>query len=227
MASWRSLKMNTLPETIASKRLQKFNLLPISYNSTSGLVEPLGDYSDPLLTRELKGLNDFHKAFLKSDFDLPPSPCISLDLVRTNQIRTACDLGIEAFKQRNFDEAIKLYTQAIEIARDRPEWENTSVVQDHLQELHRDRAQTYVWMENWPEALADAEASIDFNKEDNVKAHAWKAVCLYKMGRLEEAKDALLYASEFGSHHSADEDFMKVWDTVMKLMDERNIKDAT
>lgn len=222
-----TLANSSIPDTIAKKQQQTFNLLPINFDLTTGLVKHPDSYLDPLLTQYLEGLNTFHSVFLKSDFDVPPSPSISLDFVRNEQIKTACNLGTKAFKERNFDHAITFYTQAIEIARDRPGWESTTVVQEQLQELYRNRAQAYVWIEGWPEALADIEASIDFKKENNIKAHVWKAGILQRMGRLEEASDALLYASEFGAGYSTNGDFMRVWDKVMQLIHERNIKDAT
>lgn len=214
------------PDIIAKKKLEKFNLLPINFNATTGLVEHSDSYSDPHLTRYLASLNTFHELFLKSGFDVPPAPPF-MDLMRDERIKTACNLGIKAFKERNFNDAIILYSKALEIARDRPEWEDATVVQKQLQELYKNRAQAYVWIGSWPEALADIEASIDFKKKNNVQAHVWKAGLLERMGRLDEAKDALFYASELGASHSADGDFTRLRDAVMKLIEERNIKDAT
>lgn len=215
-----------IPDIIAKKNLEKFNLLPINFNATTGLVEHPDSYSDPHLTRYLAGLNTFHELLLKSGFDVPPAPQF-LDLTRDEKIKTACNLGIDAFKERNFNKAIAFYTKAVEITRDRPEWESSAVVQKQLQELYKNRAQAYVWIGGWPEALADIEASIDFKRQNNMQSYVWKAGFLERMGRLDEAKDALFYAAEHGASHSTDRDFTRLRDTVMKLIKERNTKDAT
>lgn len=215
-----------IPDIIAKKKLEKFNLLPIEFNATTGLVEHPDSYSDPHLAQYLASLNTFHELFLKSGFDVPPAHPFQ-DPMRDERVKTACNLGIKAFKESNFNDAIVLYTKALEIARDRPEWENTTVVQEQLQELYRNRAQAYVWIGSWPEALADIEANIDFKKKNNSLAHVWKAGILERMGRLDEAMDALFYASENGASQSADGDFSRLRDAVMKLIEERNIKDAT
>lgn len=44
-------------------------------------------------------------------------------------------------------------------------------------------------VQNWPEGLVDAEASVEAKKVGNAKAWWRKGRCLFEMGRLEEAKE--------------------------------------
>jgi translocation protein SEC72 len=44
-------------------------------------------------------------------------------------------------------------------------------------------------VQNWPEGLVDAEASVEAKKVGNAKAWWRKGRCLLEMGRLEEAKE--------------------------------------
>lgn len=207
---------------MAKKSQEKFNFLPISYDEDEDLVKLLGDYSDPLLTRELKALNRFHRRLDKAPFNTLPSPFVTLEINRISAIKNSCSLGIAALGQGRYLEAIALYTQAIEISRGRPEWENAKVLEDQLEQLYRNRAQAHMWVEHWPEGLADSEASITLKENDNVKAHVWKAYCLKKMGRFEEARDALLYASDISPLYAAEPAVAATLEELAKLMNERD-----
>lgn len=71
---------------------------------------------------------------------------------------------------------------------------------------------------NWPEGLADAEASIDCKKVGNPKAHWRKGKCLKEMGRLEEARDALELGLEYGGD---DSDLKSLYKEVQEALEKR------
>lgn len=85
------------------------------------------------------------------------------------------------------------------MALGRPLWEPSGLVKDELFLLYANRSQAHMATGNWPEGLADAEASIDCKKVANPKAHWRKGKCLKEMGRLEEAREALELGLEFGA----------------------------
>ena len=62
-------------------------------------------------------------------------------------------------------------------------------MRDEVAGLFANRAQAHMAVQNWPEGLVDAEASVEAKKVGNAKAWWRKGRCLFEMGRLEEAKE--------------------------------------
>lgn len=173
-------------------------VLPITMNPTTKAIEALSSSDDPILARELEALNNLHKALKEIDDGIPPPPS-QVAPKRSAVIERMRQTGNNAFRKANFPEAVKLYTHAITMALTRPAWEPSTLLGGELQQLYANRAQAHMSMNDWPEALADVNASIELKKAGNPKAHWRKGKCLKEMGRFEEARDALEYGLEFGS----------------------------
>lgn len=65
-------------------------------------------------------------------------------------------------------------------------------MKDELQVLYSNRAQARLSQRDWPEALADAEISVELKRGGNGKGWYRKGKALVEMGRLEEARDTLV-----------------------------------
>jgi translocation protein SEC72 len=186
-------------EIMAASSLDTFNVLPITMDETTKALS--ANSNDPILIRELEEVNNLHRA-LKSIPEVtdgvPPAPS-QVGPKRSALIERMRQTGNNAFRKQNYAEAIDLYSHAISMALTRPGWEPSPLLRGELQQLYANRAQAHIGIANWPEALADANASIDFKRVGNAKAHWRKGKCLKEMGRLEEARDALEYGLEFGS----------------------------
>ena len=93
-------------------------------------------------------------------------------------------------QQQHMQEAIKLYSYAIDMALKRPPWEPASIVRDELAILMSNRSQAYIGLQAWPEGATDAETSVEMKAAPG-QGKAWwrRGRCLLEMGRLEEAAE--------------------------------------
>ncbi|KAJ5470524.1 Tetratricopeptide TPR2 [Penicillium desertorum] len=110
---------------------------------------------------------------------------------RSAQISKLRDSANAAHRKSNYDEAIKLYSYAIDMALSRPGWEPVGVAREELSGLYANRAQAHMAVQAWPEALVDAKSSVDSKPVGNVKAWWRIAKCLAEMSRYEEARKFL------------------------------------
>lgn len=179
--------------------LDAFTLLPVSFDhENQRLNYPL---PDPAIQKECNKINALHGLLLTEDatqkIHIPPPP-VPVQPHRSAGIDRLRKTGNEFFKKGEFMEAVRHYTFAIDMAMSRPPWEPSGLTREELHVLHSNRSQGLMGMHQWPEALVDAEISIEMKKQGNMKAHWRRAKCLREMGRLEEAKAALDYGLEFG-----------------------------
>ncbi|RPA79259.1 tetratricopeptide [Ascobolus immersus RN42] len=183
-----------------SSALDAFTLLPVSFDpETQRLSYPL---PDPRIQQECNKVNALHGLLLTEDATkasnhVPPPPVPVLPM-RSAAIDRLRKTGNEHFKKGEYGEAVRHYSFAIDMAMSRPPWEPSGLTREELHVLHSNRSQGLMGMQQWPEALIDAEISIEMKKQGNMKAHWRRAKCLREMGRLEEAKAALDYGLEFG-----------------------------
>ncbi|KAJ5628586.1 hypothetical protein N7490_010814 [Penicillium lividum] len=148
------------------------------------------------MTAELNELNALHRALQTLDPPNIPPPPLPVNPKRSAQITKLRDSGNIAYRKNNYDEAIKLYTYAIDMALSRPGWEPVSLAREELAGLFGNRAQSHMGNQNWPEGLVDAKASVDSKPLGNVKAWWRIGKCLAEMGRYEEAKTFLVKGLE-------------------------------
>ena len=153
----------------------------------------------PSIASELSALNISHKALLSLDGSnaVPPQP-LPLNPKRSAAIQKMREQGNACLQRRqsgpgqqqNVQEAIKLYTYAIEMALTRPTWEPASIVRDELAILMSNRSQCYIALQAWPEGAIDAQTSVEMKAAPG-QGKAWwrRGRCLLEMGRLQEAKE--------------------------------------
>ncbi|XP_044312102.1 protein unc-45 homolog B isoform X1 [Varanus komodoensis] len=84
--------------------------------------------------------------------------------------------GNRYFQANDFENAIKSYTRALKVNKDKP-----------LQALlYRNRAACFLKKENYPQAAADASRAIDINASD-IKALYRRSQAMEKLGKLDQA----------------------------------------
>ncbi|KAI4198955.1 MAG: hypothetical protein LQ350_004936 [Teloschistes chrysophthalmus] len=165
--------------------LETFTLLPLSISPTSkALTSPL-----PHLSPALTSLSALQRTLLSTPSQTPPPP-IPTNPKRSAQIQKMREQGNAALRKtsssssassNNKDggsgngnstaqEAITLYTYALEMALGRPGWEPSSLVREEASTLYANRAQAYMAAGMWAEGAADAGASVECKRVGNGKA---------------------------------------------------------
>lgn len=143
------------------------------------------------IATELEELNQLHRSLISLDPpNIPPAP-LPINPKRSAQITKLRDSANAAYRKSNNDEAIKLYSYAIDMGLSRPGWEPVAVAREELAGLYANRAQAQMAQQAWPEGLVDAKASVDSKPVGNVKAWWRIAKCLAEMSRYEEARKFL------------------------------------
>jgi translocation protein SEC72 len=179
--------------------------LPLQIDPASKAISVPASSDNKALATELTALNTLHRTLLNLDTPIPPPPPPPhppttpprhkkpphpppVNPKRSAQIQKLRESGNASFRKSNYAEAIRMYTFGIEMAIGRPGWEPSSLVRDEVSALYANRAQAHMAMQNWPQAMLDAESSVEMKKVANTKAWWRKGRCLVEMGRLEEAK---------------------------------------
>lgn len=179
-----------------------FHLLPLHLDPTSKAISATSS-STPGLDAELQLLNALHRNLLNVDspHGVPPPP-VPVNPKRSAQIGKLRESGNAAFKKNNFQEAIRHYTLAIDMALSRPGWEPAGLVREELAGLYGIRAQAHMAVQAWPEGAIDAETSVEMKKTGNSKAWWRRGRSLYEMGRLSDARDWVNQALELEATES-------------------------
>ncbi|KIN05943.1 hypothetical protein OIDMADRAFT_141605 [Oidiodendron maius Zn] len=166
--------------------VNSFTLLPIHIDPTSKAIS--SSSKSRSLQEELATLNNLHRSFLALESPVPPPP-VPVNPKRSANITKLRESGNAEFRKGKHQEAIKFYSLGLQMALTRPLWEPQGLVRDEVAGLFANRAQAHMAVQNWPEGLVDAEASVEAKKVGNAKAWWRKGRCLFEMGRLEEAKE--------------------------------------
>jgi translocation protein SEC72 len=180
--------------------VETFNQLPIAYNSSTKLVS--STLPDAALASEITTINTYHKALTAPNTDAhdgTPPPPTAVNPKRSANISKLRESGNQAFRSQKYDDSIRMYSLAIDMALGRPLWEPSALVREELSALYANRAQAYMAQENWPEGAVDAKVSVELKKVGNVKAWWRRGKCLVEMGRTSEADDWLSEGIEFES----------------------------
>lgn len=168
--------------------LDHFDLLPVQMDPKSKAIETTK--TSRSLQAEIEKLNALHRSLL--DIEHPagvPPPPIPVNPKRSAQVAKIRDNGNNEFRKQNYAEAIKVYTEGIQQALDRPMWEPQALVREEVSGLLANRAQAHMALQNWPEGAVDAEASVEARRVGNAKAWWRRGRCLLEMHRLDEARD--------------------------------------
>jgi len=169
--------------------LETFTLLPLAIDPQSkAITAPAG--SSRALAAELDALNALHRSLrtLDAPHVVPPPP-VPVNPKRSANLAKLRESGNLEYRKQKYAEAIKFYTLGLQMAMTRPAWEPSQLVREEVHQLYSNRAQAHMHLQNWPEAAADAEASVEAKRQGNAKAWFRRGRCLVEMGRLEEARD--------------------------------------
>lgn len=143
------------------------------------------------LASELEALNLLHRSLLNLDSPNVPPPPRPVNPKRSAQVTKLRDSANAAYRKSSFEEAIKLYTYAIDMALGRPVWEPLALVREELAPLYANRAQAQMSRQSWAEGWVDAQLSVESVDTGNTKAWWRGGKCLAEMGRWEEAREWL------------------------------------
>ncbi|KAI1161622.1 tetratricopeptide repeat domain-containing protein [Nemania serpens] len=168
--------------------LDTFSLLPLQIDPQSKAVStPSGSRT---LQAELAALNTLHRAMLalETPNHVPPPP-VPVNPKRSANITKLRESGNAEQRKGRHVEAIKLYGLGLQMALGRPLWEPQGLVREEVAALYANRAQAHMGMLAWPEAAADAEASVEAKRVGNSKAWWRRGKSLLEMGRLDEARE--------------------------------------
>ncbi|KAI9818398.1 MAG: hypothetical protein M1827_000456 [Pycnora praestabilis] len=174
---------------------ETFTLLPLHLDPTSKAIT-ISNIPGKSIANELQALNALHRTFLTLDTPAPPPP-MPINPKRSANITKLRESGNTSFRKAAYQEAIRMYTVGIEMAITRPPWEPAGLIRDELSGLYANRAQAHMAMQNWPEGMVDAEASVEMKKVGNAKGWWRKGKCLLEMGRWEEAREWVSRGLEF------------------------------
>lgn len=146
----------------------------------------------PKCNIDLQSLNLLIRNFnnLPPDSNHPPPPNKQPPPARSAQIAKLKDSGNTSFKIHKFDDAVRYYSLAIEMALSRPPWEPAALCRDETVILLCNRSAAKFALQEFPESLADAQGVVEL-KRPWAKGHYRKSKALQAMGRLEEAKKAI------------------------------------
>ena len=116
--------------------------------------------SSASLTNELEALNALHRNLISLETPGTPPPPKPVNPKRSAQVSKLKDSANAAYRKSTFDEAIRLYTYAIDMALGRPGWEPVALVREELAPLYANRAQAQMAQQNWAEGYVDAQLSV-------------------------------------------------------------------
>lgn len=129
------------------------------------------------------------------EYAVPPPPTI-MKPTRTQQFTKAKEEGNSRFKDEKYDEAIKFFTVAVELAADRPPWESHVLAREELSLALSNRSLAHYNLHQYDRSLKDAEAVVEIKRPWS-KGHFRKAKALIALDRSNEARDAIMLGLEF------------------------------
>ncbi|KAK4689780.1 translocation protein SEC72, partial [Tremellales sp. Uapishka_1] len=168
---------------------------------------------------DFNSLNYMHQFLRTAPSEaVPPPPNVQPPPQRADQIKTAKEAGNTAFKAQNFPLAIQHYSKSADMALSRPPWELAAISRDETAIALCNRSAAFAFAGAWANALADAEAVIAL-KRPWTKGHFRKSRALVGLGRLEEARDALVDGLQFEPNDKELNNFLKEIDDKLDLDD--------
>lgn len=169
---------------------ETFTQQPLQIDASSKAISAPSS-SSASLTSELEALNVLHRSLINLETAGTPPPPKPVNPKRGAQVSKLKDSANAAYRKSTFDEAIRLYTYAIDMALGRPGWEPVALVREELAPLYANRAQAHMSQQNWPEGWVDAQLSVESGDSGNTKAWWRGGKCLAEMGRWEESREWL------------------------------------
>ncbi|KAK4138496.1 hypothetical protein BT67DRAFT_437829 [Trichocladium antarcticum] len=204
--------------------LETFTLLPLQIDPKSKAISSPHP-TNKALEAELAALNTLHRALhgLDAPHTVPPPP-VPVNPKRSANLHKLRESGNAEYRKQRHAEAIKLYTLGLQMALTRPAWEPSQLVREEAHQLYSNRAQAHMQLAQWPEASADAEASVEAKRQGNAKAWFRRGRCLVEMGRLAEAREWVARGLEFEGEEKELSELLREVDA--RLEQEKVTRDA-
>ncbi len=210
------------PYTRTTTMDETYTQLPLRMDpSSKAISSTIADDSNAALQDELVALNQLHRSVVGLESAVPPPP-VPVNPKRSAQINKLRESGNASFRKGSYADAIRMYTFGLEMALGRPPWEPAGLVRDEVAGLYANRAQAYMAMQSWAEAMVDAGTSVEMKRVGNAKGWWRRGKCLLEMGRLDEAKDWVGRALEFEGNEP---DLVALMKEIENLMERREEKD--
>lgn len=178
---------------------EAITLVPFKFDSTPHVPSPILFDGTPPPTfdqEDLTQLNQLARILLTNPAAIFPPPPTPQPNERSMKIQQAKELGNKHFRKGEWQEAIKFYSISAEIAASRPVFEANVYARDELALTLSNRSAAYMSAGEYVNALVDADAVI-LIKRPWVKGHFRRGKALAALGRLEEAREALLLGLQF------------------------------
>ncbi|KAK3297179.1 uncharacterized protein B0H64DRAFT_391511 [Chaetomium fimeti] len=178
--------------------LESFDFIPLHIDPKSKAISAAQTPASRALEAELNALNSLHRSLhgLDPPHVVPPPP-VPVNPKRSANIGKLRESGNADYRKQRYGEAAKFYTLGLQMALTRAAWEPSQLVREEVHALYSNRAQAHMHLGNWPEAAADAEASVEAKRQGNAKAWFRRGRSLVEMGRLAEAREWVARGLEF------------------------------
>lgn len=168
-----------------------FQAVPLALDpSTNTLHTPVPNLDLTVLNALIRSISG-----LPPNVAFPPPPN-AIAPQRSMAINQAKEQGNTAYRNKDWAEAIKMYTLAVDVAASRPLWEANQVARDELSLCLANRSAAFASCEHWIGALCDAEAVTKL-KKPWAKGHYRKGKALVGLERYKEAREAFELGLQF------------------------------
>lgn len=174
----------------------------------------------PALQNVLHQVNALAHGFKQSGFpaSLPPPPPNSINPHRSTELEKIKKLGNEAFSRKNYGDALRLYTQAMDLAASRPPWEPSQLAIDELSILLCNRSAAFLGADLLAEAYADAHACVVMKPVWIKGYYRLCRACL----RLTRSREALKFVRQGLQYEPKNEDLLALEKEILNaIQDER------
>lgn len=168
-----------------------FQQVPLALDKETGTLQT------PVKGLDLTVLNALIRSVrgLPPGVPFPPPPNV-IPPQRSMAVNQAKEQGNTAFRNKDWAEAVKMYTLAIDVAASRPLWEANQVARDELSLCLANRSAAFASCQDWIGALCDAEAVTQL-KKPWAKGHYRKGKALVGLERHREARQAFELGLQF------------------------------
>jgi len=146
----------------------------------------------------LEAINSLTKTLLMlpPEMESVPPPPQAVPNARSVHISRLKEEGNALFRNRNYPEAIRMYSLAAGMASTRPLFESQMYAREELAIVVCNRSAAYAGMGEWVNSLVDADFVVKM-KKDWPKGNFRKGKALQALGRLDEARDAITLGLQF------------------------------
>jgi translocation protein SEC72 len=186
--------------------LETYTHLPIHIDPQTKQISILS--SDKAVQDAVATVNKLHNSFksLETPNNIPPPP-LPVNPKRSGQIQKLRESAVASSRKGQHQDAVRLLGVGIDMAAGRPSWEPMGLAREELALMYLSRAGALSDVQNWPEALKDAECSLECKRgpgqgpngervPGNAKAYIVGGRCLMEMGRWQDAVEWLEKAIE-------------------------------